>query len=131
MMSKDVPWQGTGIDESTGKRVVAAIEHLIAANPNVAIDIQKVSEAVGLPGNIVKSVFYILLSQRELKATFIPRHRFCGRVIGEQENSVEMIHDKAENGDFGYWCTLCGEPIEGPQDIETQIIFWRPGTDVS
>jgi hypothetical protein len=28
-------------------------------------------------------------------------------------------------------CVVCGEPIEGPQDIETQIIFWRPGVHVS
>ncbi len=128
MIPSGISFQDVEIEPDIGECVVQAINHLISERPNASIDIQKVAEAVGFPGTTVKPVFYMLLGLRLLKATFIPRHRTCGRMIAEQEQSAEVILEKARNEE--YWCIHCAEPIEGPQDIETQIIFWKPGANV-
>ncbi len=125
-----IQYQEAGIDTAAGERVAREIAHLAKDRPDKSIDIQQVSELSGLPGETVKQVFYLLLALRLLKATFFPRHRACGRPIGDQEMSVERIQEKARNGEYGDHCMLCGEPIEGEKDIVIQIVFWKPGVDV-
>jgi hypothetical protein len=130
MKPSGIHFQTIGIDQKIGELVLEGVDRFISHHPNEAIDIREISEAVGYSGETVKRVLYLLLSLRFLKASFLPRHRICGRVIGEQEISAEVIQEKATEEEFGDFCILCGEPIEGPQDIETQIVFWRPGVDV-
>jgi hypothetical protein len=127
MRPQDIQWQGTGIEPEAGERIAAAIFRLMNEHPHAAIDVQQVTDIVGISGFTVKPVFSVLLSLRLLKATFMPRHRHCGRVIGQQEPTIHAIEKKAEQGEYGDVCMLCGEPIEGPEDIEMQIVFWRPG----
>ena len=130
MIPSGIHFQDIGIEQKIGELVIEGVHRFMSDHPDEAIDIRNISEAVGYPGETVKRVLYVLLGLRFLKASFLPRHRICGRVIGGQEMSVETIQEKATEEKFGEFCILCGEPIEGPQDIETQIIFWRPGVDV-
>ncbi|MBN2267223.1 MAG: hypothetical protein JW725_02675 [Candidatus Babeliaceae bacterium] len=128
MIPTGIPFHEISIDPDVGERVVGVINHFISKSPDKSIDIQKVSEVVGFPGTIVKPVFYALLGLRLLKATFLPRHRVCGKIIGSQMRSVEQILDKAKNE--GYFCIHCADLVVDQQSIEIQIIFWKPGTNV-
>lgn len=130
MIPSRIPYEEAGIDEASGIKVSLAIDRILNEWPDRPIDVQKVSESSGVPGGIVKRVFYLFLALRLLKATFLPRHRACDRVIGDWESSVEMINDKARTGQYGSHCMLCAEPIEGEGDIEIQIVFWKPGVDI-
>ncbi|MFX1485030.1 MAG: hypothetical protein ACFFCP_17770 [Promethearchaeota archaeon] len=108
--------------------MIAEVDAYTSEHPNAPVDIQTISEMTGVFGAVVKQVFFVLLSLRLLKATFIPRHRICGHVVGAEETSVKTIQDKAANGE--YWCTHCGEPIESSENVEAQIVFWKPGAHI-
>ena len=73
-------------------------------------------------------ILYLLLAHRKLKATFLPRHKNCLNAIGPQEKSAETILEKARSGKFNL-CFNCNEPIEDEEDINIEMIFWKPGTD--
>ena len=129
-ISDKIPFEEAGIDRTKGEIVSKVIDRLLAECPNRPIDIQNVSESSGVPSDAVKRVLYLLLGLRLLKATFLPRHRACDRVIGEQELSVQRIIEKAQTGQYGPYCMLCTQPIDGEVDIEVQILFWKPGANV-
>jgi hypothetical protein len=130
MIPDNLPYQEIGIDKAAGERVSREIGRLAKEYPGKSINVQQVSELSGLPGNTVKQVFYLLLGLRLLKATFFPRHRACGRPIGEEETSVEKIKENANQGEYGSYCVFCGGPVESEEDIVIQIVFWEPGVDV-
>lgn len=123
-----IPFEDVGIPALVGDRTLDVIESLLAEHPNSSLDIQTVSEETGYLAPTVKKVFYALLAFRMLKGTFQPRHKVCGNLVGAQERSAEIVRQKATEGQ--YVCHHCMEPIEGPDDIEIQIVFWRPGTRV-
>ncbi|GEM_PF-2495809 len=129
-MPDQIPFKEAGIEENIGIRISGEIDKFTTKRPNASIDIQKVSEAVGSPAMTVKRVFYLLLGMQLLKATFLPRHKACDGIIGQQETSVEMISHKALNGGYGSFCPLCFEPFETSKDIEIQIVFWKPGAKI-
>ena len=129
MMPDQIPFQEAVIEPTTGEKILGEVVRLMSERPDKSIDIQEVSELSGLPGSLVKEVFYLLLAFREFKATFIPRHRNCDSPIGSQETSVEKIRRKAEAGEYGT-CMICGKNIEGFRDIEIQLAFWKSGAAI-
>lgn len=129
-MPDRIPYEEAGIERVMGETVSQVIDRLLKEYPGKSIDVQQVSELSGLPTIIVKKVFYLLLGLRLLKATFLPRHKACDRVIGQSETSVQIINQKARTGQYGSNCMICTQTIEGEQDIEAQILFWKPGVDI-
>lgn len=127
-MEQRIPFKDIGIPPDVGECTADAIQHLLSERPNAPIDVQSISDKTGYLGPVVRKVLYALLALRMLKATFLPRHRACGHIIGGQEHSVELIRQKAREGH--YVCFHCFERAEGPEDIEIQIVFWKPGADV-
>ena len=119
-----------GVQEEIGVRVTSVIDDLLEKGGNRPIDIQLVSEKSGIPGSTVKQIFFAYLTLQMLKGTFLPIHRKCGEPVGTQETSVAAILEKAKKGRFGDLCFKCHDPIEGQKDVEIQIIFWKPGTNV-
>jgi hypothetical protein len=130
MMFSAIPYEEAGIERVAGEAVSHAIDHLLKEYPEKSVDVQQVSELSGFPPVTVKKVFYLLLGLRLLKATFLPRHKGCDRVIGPPEISVQMINYKAQAGQYGSNCMLCAQTIEGEQDIEIQMLFWKPGIEI-
>jgi hypothetical protein len=122
----NLPFREAGIDEMAGKKVSKEIARVAEECPGKTIDVQRICELSGVPGEVVKQVFYLLLAFRLLKATFIPRHHNCGRVIGQEEPSVETIKQKANAGQYGPNCIFCGEPAESEQDIVIEIRMRAP-----
>lgn len=129
MVPDHIPFEDAGVEPGVGKKILAAVDRLMNERPNKSIGIQDVSEITGFTGDLVKDVFYLLLAFRVFKATFIPRHRNCDRPIGSQETSVDKIWQKAETGEYGT-CMICGQTIESSEDIEIQIVFWKPGAAI-
>ena len=128
MTESTLPFEDIGIPAKVGEQTLNAIESLLAEHPDSSVDIQTVSEQTGYLPPIVKEVFYALLAFRMLKGTFRPRHKACRTIVGIQERSAEIVRQKATEG--RYICRRCMEPIEGPDEIEIQIVFWRPGASV-
>ncbi len=129
MNLSEIPYRKIGIKEDDGERIVKTIQKISSERPHNSIEIQTITDAVGLPAIEVKKIFYMLLGLKLLKATFIPRHKACDHVIGTQEHSVGIIMEKVNQGTID-WCNYCQEPINGPEDIDIQIIFWKPGINV-
>jgi hypothetical protein len=129
MIPDNLPYREAGIDETAGRTVSGQIVRLAREYPGKPINVQKISELSGVSGELVKEIFYLLLGLRFLKATFFPRHRKCGKPIGQEETSVETIREKANAGEYGHNCIFCGEPAESEEDIIIQIVFWEPGVD--
>ena len=127
-MTPRIPFEEMGIPSEIGEHTFDVIQGLLREQPNSSIDIQTVSEETGFFGPVVKKVFYALLAFRKLKATFQPRHKACGNIVGLQERSAETVRQKAIQGE--YICDHCFQRIDSPDDIEIQIVFWRPGADV-
>jgi hypothetical protein len=125
-----LPFRDAGIDEDIGRKITHAIFRTLVETPDKPVEILNISTVSGYPPLFVKPVFYLLLAFRLLKATFLPRHRPCGRVIGHQEVSAEIVREKFFAGTFGTHCTICHEPLENIEDIDIQIVFWKPGADV-
>jgi hypothetical protein len=127
MNTKGIPFQNIGISSEVSGNVIDIISRFIAERPNAPIDVQSVCEESGYAGSIVKKVFYTLLAFRRLKATFLARHRTCGNIVSTQQSSAELVWEKARDGQLQ--CYHCSEPLCDPEDIEVQIIFWKPGAN--
>ena len=127
-MTQDIPFEEIGIPLEVAENIVNTIRSSASVRPNAPIEIQEVSETTGYLGTTVKEVFFTLLAFRLLKATFLPRHRSCGNIVGTQEVSADLVRQKAQNEE--YFCLHCSEPIDA-EDVEIQIAFWKPGADVS
>jgi hypothetical protein len=125
-MLPPISFEEIGIDEDVGQSVVQAIGEFAAQHPSSSIRIDSISALIDIPANVVKQIFYTLLAYRLLKATFIPRHRICGNVIGPQEKSVQAIFDRVTEGNL--ICIHCGESVDNLDDVQIQLIFWMPGT---
>jgi hypothetical protein len=128
MARNQIPFEIIGIPPEIGSHVSIVINRLLSEYPDDSVDVQRVSEETGYLRTVVKEVFYALLAFRMLKATFLPRHRVCGNIVGLQEKSVEVIRHKARRGD--YVCSHCFTSIDF-EDIEIQIVFWKPGANVN
>lgn len=128
MSNSRPPFDNIGIPAEVGDHTLRVVERLLEREPDSSVDIQTVSEETGYLPSIVKEVFYALLAFRLLKGTFQPRHKACGNIVGPQEPSAQTVRQKAAAGH--YVCPHCMERVEGPEDIEIQIVFWRPGATV-
>jgi hypothetical protein len=126
-MAMRVPFEKIGISPDIGEHTVDVIEQLLAERPNSSVDIQRVSAETGHASTVVKEIFYALLAFGALKATFLPRHRVCGNIIGKQEQSSELVRERARAGQYA--CMHCFEEVESPEDVEIQIVFWEPGAN--
>ncbi len=128
MIMADVPFDKMGIKNEVGEQIAAEVSKFMQDHPQKNIDIQKISDSSGYTRTVVKRILYILLGLRYLKATFVPIHSICGKVIGSQEISVNTVNEKVGNEE--YFCVECRELIYEPQDIQIQVLFWEPGTNV-
>lgn len=120
-----IPFKDIGIDPDLGKSVVKAILDYIETHCNDQVSLQKIIEQTGFPGDEVKGVFYVLLTLRYLKPTFLPRHHDCESAIGGQEFSIVDIRRKFENGDYPLLCGRCHEEISNFDELDIEIIFWK------
>lgn len=93
-----IPFPEIGIDQTVGTQTIEAIKTFVNERPGRSIELRTIAEVTGLPGDIVKEVFWALLSLRYLKPTFMPRHKKCDAAVGLQENSVTAIENKLEEG---------------------------------
>lgn len=127
-MKPRIPFEEIGIPSEIGEHTLDVVQSLLKKQPNSSLEIQRVSAETGFLGPVVKRVFYALLAFGRLKATFQPRHKACGNIVGLQERSAETVRQKAIRGE--YLCMHCVKRINGPDEIEIQIVFWKPGADV-
>lgn len=130
MSLSEAIFQEIEVSQEIGVRVTSVIDELLTKGADIPIDIQYVSEKSGIPGSTVKQIFFAYLTLQMLKVTFLPVHRECGEPLGEQETSVAAIVKKAKKGLFGDLCFRCHHSIERQEDIEIQLVFWKPGANV-
>ncbi|MBN2002973.1 MAG: hypothetical protein JXA21_06420 [Anaerolineae bacterium] len=128
MISANIAFEKMGVEQITGDKIVNAVNCFITKYPRKDINIQMVSDNSGCNRAIVKRILYILLGLRYLKATFVPIHNTCGRVIGQQERSISVINEKIENEE--YFCIGCREIVYEAQEVQIKILFWEPGINV-
>jgi hypothetical protein len=121
-----VPFEEIGVESDDGNLVLAAVQAFVTQHPARSIPITEVSQSSGVPGPTVKCVLFALLALNCLKSTFRPRHRECDHIVGRPEQSVRIIQEKALEGQ--YWCPHCMHPVDGPEDIDIEILFRKPGT---
>lgn len=129
MIPSNIPFEKVGIRQIVGDCVVDTINSFITKYPQKNINIQEISNNAGYTRAVIKRVLYVLLGLRHLKATFVPIHSICGLAVGQPESSVSLIAEKIENED--YFCIRCREVICESQEIQIQILFWEPGTNVA
>lgn len=120
-----IHFEEIGIDQEIGDHTIKAIKAFILKHPGRSIELRTIAEDLGFPGDKVKDVFFALLSLRYLKPTFLPRHKKCNCAIGKQEQSIFDIKNKIDNGEYNSICLCCNEEIEGIDDLDIQIIFWK------
>lgn len=115
------------VNLATIKQAIAemqgVIKHIDKQPLDKELSIAQTAKDLSLAPLLVKTVFYVLLASREIKATFLPVHYECGQQVGRIETSVYTITHKAKNGEY----VCCGNTIEG-DDIEIQMVFWRLGS---
>lgn len=123
-----LPFHLLGIEPQIGYRVIDIVDKLTFLNPNTPLSIQKISQQSGYNAEDIKNIFYLLLSIKKIKATFLPRHKKCDQPVGEPEKSSEIIFEKIRNEEF--WCNHCHATILNASEIEIQLIFWKLGANV-
>jgi hypothetical protein len=123
-----VPFEEIDVRVDDGHRVVSSVKEFLDRHPHRSVPVVEISQSSGVPGPIVKRVLLALLLLTRLKAAFRPRHCHCDRIVGQPEQSVRAVRERASQGQ--YWCVDCGGPVHGPEDIEIEILFRKPGIDV-
>lgn len=117
----DIPFDKIGIPLNAGQEILKAIQDQIFYYPDKPIDIQNISQQTNADGRDIKNILYFLLNKREIRATFAPYHKECGKPLGEMEKSVDQIR---KNLDQGYYCSDCHNNIDLYSDIDIIMFFW-------
>jgi hypothetical protein len=125
MNSLNIPYDKITVDQETIERVYFAIDRKASEKPDSSIDIQSISNDLRFTPATVKETFLILHLYGYLKATFLPRCKKCDKVIGEPAESVEILYNKADQGEFDF-CVGCYEEIVGREGLTIQLLFWLP-----
>lgn len=121
----DQIFRSAGIEKEQSDRVLDSICIFTSRKPKKSIELKYISELSGVPLRIVKEVFYLLLNAKKLSATYVPRHKKCGKPIGKEEKSPNIIYKNIDNGIYDVGCVFCQMEIEEYSDIDIQIIFWN------
>ena len=121
-----VPFEAFNIDPDDGQRVVAAVVAFLDRYPARSIPSSEISLTAGVPEPTAKLVLFALLALRHVKAAFRARCRKCRRIVGQPEPTVYDVKAMALTGQ--YWCYGCAN--SNPDDIEIELLFVKPGTEV-
>ena len=125
MEKLDLPYHQINIDRLVIESVYSAISKKSAESPHNPVSLLSISNELKIDQALVKEIFMILYLYGYMKASFLPRCRSCDKVVGRDEESVETIYEKADNGDYGY-CVGCTNLVGHKDDLEIELLFWLP-----
>lgn len=125
----NIPFEDIGVERHRGEHIATTIRDYLSQNPQRPIEVQQIANLTRTTGSEVKKIFYFLLYERELQATYIPFHKNCDKPLGLPEKSVDIIKSNIESDE--YHCMHCLSSEIPYPDIEVRIIFWSKEIDVS
>lgn len=123
----DIQFDQIGIGEDDCANISTAIMEVIAESPDKSVNIQKIASITGISGDKIKKVFYYLLFDGYLKATYVVYHKKCNKPISKMSNSA---FDLSEMTGIVKSCVCCNQDVE-TEDIENRIYFWGKDANVN